>query len=250
MPAIHSDWIASCAVVIGDNRRELLQGDVSRQFVPTIVVPGLRIERVVSAGTDGIIPLPGAEILTFGMIRQEHLGDTFRGALGFLINGKLIGVNSFVFMNAGFQVPAGKIAAVGAREGAGPKTADRRALPITVVDQVVQLGLACAGIGERLAHASLPGDSWNRVSRPQGKGTEGDKEKSGTLRKTEFHGASGVGDGWVRRVCVRSLQNRYCRLESSVWEEPFLRESGFDCRCSASIIRPASQLGQCMLARR
>src|SRR6202521_3432026 len=153
MPAIHSDWIASFAVVIGENRRELLQGDVSRQFVPTIVVPGLRVERVVSAGTDGIIPLPGAEVFIFGMISEQDLGDAFRGALGFFVNGKLIGVNSFVFVYAGFQVPAGKIAAVGAGESAGAKTADRRALPITVVDQVVQLllagGRACGRLGDR-----------------------------------------------------------------------------------------------------
>src|ERR1700694_819786 len=141
MPAIHSDWIAGFAVVVGENRRDLLQGDVRRQFVPTIVVPGLRVERVVSAGTDGIIPLPGAEVFIFGMISEEDLGDAFRGTLGFFVNGKLVGVNGFVFVYAGFQVPAGKIAAVGAGESAGAKTADRRALPITVVDQVVQLRL-------------------------------------------------------------------------------------------------------------
>src|SRR6202166_4276322 len=135
MPAIYGDRIAGFAVVIGENRRELLQGDVRRQFVPTIVVPGLWVERVVGAGTDGIVPLPGAEVFIFGMISKEDLGDAFRGALGFLVNGKLVGVNSFVFMYAGLQVPAGKIAAVSARKGAGPKTADRRALPITVVDQ-------------------------------------------------------------------------------------------------------------------
>src|ERR1700693_4111992 len=191
MPAIHSDWIASFAVVIGENRRELLQGHVSRQFVPTIVVPGFRVERVVSAGTDGIIPLPGAEVFIFGMISEEDLGDAFRGALGFFVNGKLIGVNSFVFVYAGFQVPAGKIAAVGAGESAGAKTAD----------QVVQLRLAGARVGERLANASLPGDLRNRVSRPERKCAKGGEEKGGELRKAEFHGASGVGDGWVRQVC-------------------------------------------------
>src|ERR1700682_6850291 len=124
MPAIHSDWIASFAVVIGENRRELLQGDVRRQFVPTIVVPGLRVERVVSAGADGIIPLPGTEVFIFGVISEQDLGDAFRGALGFLVNGKLVGVNSFVFMDASLQMPARKVAAIGARECAGTKNAD------------------------------------------------------------------------------------------------------------------------------
>src|ERR1700682_2677256 len=94
------------------------------------------------------------------MIGEEDLGDTFRRALGFLVNGKLVGVNSFVFMYAGFQVPARKIAAIGARESAGAETADRRALPVTVVDQIGELGLARAGVGERLAHAPPPGDIW------------------------------------------------------------------------------------------
>src|ERR1700686_1787502 len=166
MPAIYGDRITGFAVVIGENGRELLQGDVRWQFVPTVVVPGLRVERVVSARTDGIIPLPGVEVLIFGMIAEEGLGDPFRCALGFLVKGKLVGVNSFVFVNAGLQVPAGKVAAVGARECAGAKTADRRPLPITLVDKIGELGLAGAGVGERLANASLPGDFRNRVSRP------------------------------------------------------------------------------------
>src|ERR1700686_1018766 len=137
MPAIYGDRITGFAIVIGENGRELLQGDVRWQFVPTVVVPGLRVECVVSAGTDGIIPLPGAEVFIFGMISEEDLGDAFRRALGFLVNGKLVGVNSFVFMDASLQVPTRKVAPVGARECAGAKTADRSALPVTVVDQVV-----------------------------------------------------------------------------------------------------------------
>ena len=166
MPAIYGDRIAGFAVVVGENRGELLQGDVRRQFVPSIVVPGLGVECVVSARTNGIIPFPGTELLILGMIGEEDLRDALRGAVGFLVNGKLVGVNSFVFMYAGFQVPARKIAAVGARERAGAKTADRRALPVTVVDQIVQCGLAGAGMSERLANASLPGDFRNRISRP------------------------------------------------------------------------------------
>src|SRR5258708_29614307 len=100
------------------------------------------------------------------MIGEEDLGDGFRSALGFLVNGKLVGVDSFVFVDASLQVPAGKITAVGAGEGAGAKTADRRALPVTVVDQIGELGLACARISKRLAYASLPADLWDRVSRP------------------------------------------------------------------------------------
>src|SRR3981189_3654281 len=128
MPAIHGDRIAGLAGVVGENRRELLQGDMRRKFCPGIVVPGLRVERVVSARADGIIPLPGAEVVIFWMIRKEDLGDAFGRALGFLVNAKLVGVNGFVFMYAGFQMPARKIAAVGARESAGAETADRHPL--------------------------------------------------------------------------------------------------------------------------
>src|SRR3981081_2019750 len=142
------------------------------------------------------------------MIGEEDLRDAFRRALGFLVNGKLVGVNSFVFMYAGFQMPARKIAAVGARESAGAKTADRRALPVTVVNQIGELGLAGAGVGERLADGWLPGEFRNRVSRPCREGRNGDEEKNGTLRKAEFHGASGVVDGWVWRIC----RNFKCKI--------------------------------------
>jgi hypothetical protein len=69
------------------------------------------------------------------MIGEEHLSDAFGCALRFLVDGELVGINGFVFMNASLEVPAGKIAAIGAREGAGPKTPDRRALPVAVINQ-------------------------------------------------------------------------------------------------------------------
>ena len=135
------------------------------------------------------------------MSSGKNFRNAIRIAFRFLKHGKLIGPDGLVFVDAGFHVPASEVAAIGTRESAGAKTADRRALPVTVVDQIGELGLAGAGIGERLADASLPGDFRNRVSRPERKCAKGGEEKGGELRKAEFHGASGVGDVWVRQVC-------------------------------------------------
>src|SRR5580698_11395458 len=43
-------------------------------------------------------------------------------------------IRGIILMYAGLDVPAGEVAAVGTREGARAHTADRRALPIAVVN--------------------------------------------------------------------------------------------------------------------
>jgi hypothetical protein len=64
-----------------------------------------------------------------------------------LKHGELISPHSLVFVDAGFHVPAGEVAAIGARESSGAETADGRALPKAIVDVAsVERGLFRAGM--------------------------------------------------------------------------------------------------------
>src|ERR1700736_6613575 len=89
------------------------------------------------------------------MSRSENFRDAIRIAFGFLKHGKLIGPDGLV--DAGFHVPAGEVAAKGAGESAGAKTADGRTLPKTVVDMAgVEGRLFRARVLEGLADGTLP----------------------------------------------------------------------------------------------
>src|SRR6266849_7237496 len=59
MPAVNGHGVTGLFVVVGENRRELLECDLGGEFFPTIIEPRLGVESVVIAGTDGIIPVPG-----------------------------------------------------------------------------------------------------------------------------------------------------------------------------------------------
>ena len=59
VPAVDGHGVTGLFVVVGENRRELLECDVGGEFFPTIIEPRLGIESVVIAGSDGIIPVPG-----------------------------------------------------------------------------------------------------------------------------------------------------------------------------------------------
>src|SRR4029077_9594263 len=76
------------------------------------------------------------------------------------------------------------------------------------------------------------------------------RRRAANFARRNFMEPPALGTDGFGKFVVRSLQNRYCRLDSSIREEPFLPDSGFDWRRFASIIRRASQLGQCTLARR
>src|ERR1700720_964946 len=85
-------------------------------------------------------------------------------AFGFLKHRKLIGPDGLVFVDASLHVPAGEVAAIGARESAGAKTADRRALPKAVVDMVgVERGFLGPGIFEWESDGALPGSFGNVI---------------------------------------------------------------------------------------
>src|ERR1700730_4740042 len=96
------------------------------------------------------------------MVGRMRGGENFRYAIfvafGFLKHRELVGPDSLVFVHSGFHVPAGEVAAIGARECAGAKAADGRALPKAIVDMAaVERGLFCAGVFEWLADRALPG---------------------------------------------------------------------------------------------
>src|SRR6266851_3455131 len=92
------------------------------------------------------------------MSSGENFRNAIRIAFGFLKHGELIGPNGLVFVDAGFHVPAGEVAAISARESAGAKTADGRALPKAIVDMAgVERGLFRAGVFEGRTDGALPG---------------------------------------------------------------------------------------------
>src|SRR5712664_4854386 len=81
-----------------------------------------------------------------GMSGGENFRDAIRIAFGFLKHRKLVGPDRLVFVDAGFHVPAGEVAAKGTRESASAETADRRDLPKAIVDmEGVERGLFGAG---------------------------------------------------------------------------------------------------------
>src|SRR5258707_362511 len=90
------------------------------------------------------------------MVGWMRCGENFRYAIfvafGFLEHRKLVGPDGLVFVDAGFHVPAGEVASIGAGECAGTEAAYGCALPETVIDVTgVEHGLFCAGGFERLA---------------------------------------------------------------------------------------------------
>src|SRR5258706_8222935 len=108
----------------------------------------------------------------------ENFCDTIFVALGFLEHRKLIGPDGLVFVDSGFHVPAGEIAAIGAGEGAGAEAADGRALPETIVDvAAVERGLFRAWVFERLADGTLPGGLGDVVIAVETGGEEGERKR-------------------------------------------------------------------------
>src|SRR4029077_9054915 len=87
-------------------------------------------------------------------------------------------------------MPAGKVAAIGARERAGAKTADGRALPIAVVNVAgVQRGLLGPWIFERSADGAFPGGFGDIVaglgSKSAGQNKENESKRQGPSKRHE-----------------------------------------------------------------
>ena len=134
MPAVNRDRIAGFAVVVREHGRVLLQNHVSGKFVPLVVVPGLRIQGRVFPCSYGIVPSPASQLSVFGMIGHQDPRRSRGITLRLLEHCKFIHIDGFVFVNAGLDMPAGEVSAIGAGEGACAHTANRRSLPIAIVD--------------------------------------------------------------------------------------------------------------------
>ncbi len=104
------------------------------KFVPLVVKPRLGIESRIFSRTDGIVPLPAGKLVAARVIGHQDLRGTVRVAFRLLKHGELIGVGCFVFVNAGFNVPARKIAAIGSGKCAGAEAPDGSALPVAVIN--------------------------------------------------------------------------------------------------------------------
>jgi hypothetical protein len=201
VPAVDRDGIAALLVVVGENRRELLEHHVGREPAPSVVVPGLRIESVVVAGAHGIVPLPSLELAVPRMVGQQGLSDALGVTLGSLVHGELVRGHRLVLVDAGLDVPAGEVSAIGAGERAGSEPPDGRALPVAVVDVARALGRrASARVGERLADGTLPGHLGDGVS-------SGRCARRGDQRAGEDD-RQGRGDGGLAHGSPLWLQQR------------------------------------------
>src|SRR5215467_5340675 len=100
------------------------------------------------------------------MAGEQNLRRPDRIGFGLLKHGELVGINRLVAMNPGLQVPTRKIASKCSRKGSRSKAADRRTLPIAVVNVAwLQGRFACSGSRQRLADWSLPGSLRNVVGK-------------------------------------------------------------------------------------
>src|ERR1700674_3941671 len=77
MPAVNRDWIAGLAIVLGEDGRELFENHMRGKFVPAIVIPGLRIKRIVITRSDRVIPLPTRQRAALRMVARKNLGHAF-----------------------------------------------------------------------------------------------------------------------------------------------------------------------------
>src|SRR5580704_7724282 len=146
MPAVHGDGVTGLFVVIGEDGRKLLEQYVGRKLVGAIVEPRFWIERVIIAVASRVVPIPGVEATAVGVGSGQDLGEGFGCALRLLEHGELIHIDGLIFVDTTFQVPAGKVTAVGAGKGPGTEAADGRSLPEAIIDDI-ERGLLRAGIG-------------------------------------------------------------------------------------------------------
>ncbi len=157
MPAVNGDGVAGFFVIVGKDRRKLLERDVGGKFVVTIVEPGFWIERSVVACANGIIPAPGTELTVRGMPGKQSFRGALGVAFGLLEHGELIRVDRLVFVNTGLHVPASEVTTKGSRKCSGAETTNGCALPEAVVDvSAVERSFLCAGIFKRFADRALP----------------------------------------------------------------------------------------------
>ena len=76
------------------------------------------------------------------MIGHQDPRGSFRIPFRLLVHREFVYINSLVFMDAGFDVPAGEISAIGAGEGACSHPTNGRSLPVAIVDHAGIFGHA------------------------------------------------------------------------------------------------------------
>src|SRR5882757_4261604 len=87
-----------------------------------------------------------------------------------LEHGELVGIHRLIFVRAGLDMPACKVAAIAAGKSSRAKAADRNSLPIAVVNIS---GNACdSGIAETKSQGTLPCSFRNRISTPRRRGKQ------------------------------------------------------------------------------
>src|SRR5262249_12582438 len=77
---------------------------------------------------------------------------------------ELISGNALVLVHAGLQMPALEVAAIGAGKGTGSKTADRRSLPVTVINHALDFRLLAPGGFQRQPERTAPCGPGNGVA--------------------------------------------------------------------------------------
>jgi hypothetical protein len=175
MPAVNCDRVAGFAVIVREYRRILFQHHVCGKFVPLVVVPGLWIEGRILPRSYRIIPCPTGQLTIMGMIGHQDPRSSSRITFRLLVHGEFVCIHSLVFVNAGFDVPAGEISAIRAGEGACPHPANGCSLPIAIVDQAGIFGHT--RILEREPNGPGPG-GFGDVAGRQGHGCAQDYAKT------------------------------------------------------------------------
>ena len=166
MPAVNRYRIAGLFVIVGKDRRELLQHHVAREIFPT----GSRTTISDTASNNRRprrdSPTARHKRSIFGMAVHQRSRHSRLIPFRFLKHRKLVAAHALVFVHASLDVPAHKIAAITARKSSRPKSSDRRPLPVAVVHVFwLQPGFFLSGIFQRSAQRPLPGGFRNIVVR-------------------------------------------------------------------------------------
>src|SRR5262249_17487357 len=157
MPAVDRDGITGFAIVVRQDRRKLLDGNVRRKLVPLVVEPRLGIEGRVFARALGIVPAPRFQIIAFRVTSEQNFRSSCCVTFGLVEHGEGIGGNGLIAVNTGLNVPASEVSAEGLGEGAGTEASDRSALPVAVVDVGgFESWLARSSVLQRLADGPAP----------------------------------------------------------------------------------------------
>src|SRR5262249_39761711 len=153
---------------------------------------------------------PGSQFSLWRFSSKKNFRDAFRIAFGFLKHSELVGVDGLVFMKAGLDVPACKVAAIRTGKSSGSKSADGSTLPETVVNMAtVEGGLFCARVFQWLSDGALPSNFGNIVVGANARKENADSKEETEESSTQNHKASRQGMGQPEGCpgCFQTLRN-------------------------------------------